>query len=141
MGESRDNLPVMAKKDRNVLVIINTTLILQTLLSIFYRVSLSYAERMVRMCESQNATIALMGKQLAEKDELLKKRKKPTRGKRVQLDGVSIYTTAEVLRIAREAETTTVAKKRTKRQRKEKTPELSTKEEDDDFDNSFDVFS
>jgi hypothetical protein len=92
------------------------------------------------MCESQNATIALMAKQLAEKDELLKKRKKPSRGKRVQLDGVSIYTTAEVLRIAREAEAATVAKKRTKRQRKEKPPELSTEEEDDDFDNSFDVF-
>lgn len=99
-----------------------------------------YAERMVRMCETQNATIAIQAKELAEKDELLKKRKKPSRGKRVQLDGVSIYTTAEVLRITREAEAATVARKRTKRQPKEKMPESSTEEEDEDSDDSFDVF-
>jgi hypothetical protein len=92
---------------------------------------------MVRMCETQNATIAIMAKQLAEKDELLKKRKKAKTGKRVLLEGVSVYTMADVLRVAREAEAATAARKRTKRQRKEKTPETETEEEDEDSDDSF----
>jgi hypothetical protein len=98
-----------------------------------------YADRMVRMCETQNATIHLMAKQLAEKDELLKKRKKAKKGKRVRLEGVSIYTTADILRIAREEEAATEARRRTKRRRVEKTPELSTEEEDDDSDDLFEL--
>jgi hypothetical protein len=98
-----------------------------------------YADRMVRMCKTQNATIAIMAKQLAEKDELLKKRKKAKTGKRVLLEGVSIYTTADVLRIAREAEAAIAAQKHTKRQQKEKTPEIETEVEDEDSDD-FDIF-
>jgi hypothetical protein len=93
-----------------------------------------YADRMVRMCETQNATLAIMAKQLAEKDELLKKRKKAKTGKRVLLEGVSVYTTADVLRIAREAEAATAARKHTKRQRKEKIPEIKTEVEDEESD-------
>jgi hypothetical protein len=40
-----------------------------------------YAERMTRMCESQNATIAIMAKQIADQSELLCKRKKTKKGK------------------------------------------------------------
>jgi hypothetical protein len=56
-------------------------------------------------------TIAIMAKQIADQNELLHKRKKAKKRKRVQLEGISIYTTAEVLRIAREAK----AKAKTKR--------------------------
>jgi hypothetical protein len=70
-----------------------------------------YVERMTQMCETQNATIAIMAKQIADQNELLHKRKKAKKRKRVQLEGISIYTTAEVLRIAREAK----AKAKTKR--------------------------
>jgi hypothetical protein len=98
-----------------------------------------YADRMIRMCETQNATMAIMAKQLAEKDELLKKRKKAKRGKRVLFGGISIYTTANVLRVAREAEAATAARKRTKRRRKKITLEIDTEKEDKDSDNSFDI--
>jgi hypothetical protein len=47
------------------------------------------------------------------------------------LDGVSIYTTADVLRVAREAEAATAARKCAKRRQKEK-----DKDSDDLFDYS-----
>ncbi len=72
-----------------------------------------YAERMTRLCESQNATIALQAKQIAEQSELLRKRKRARKGKRVRLEGVHVYTTEEVLQVAREEE----AKQATKRPR------------------------
>lgn len=96
-----------------------------------------YAERMTRMCETQNATIAIMAKQLAEQSELLKKRKKATKGKRVKLDGVHIYSTAEVLRIAREEEAQPVIKRPRGRPRKVILEELSIEEEARDSDDSF----
>ncbi len=67
---------------------------------------------MTRLCETQNATIANQAKQLADQAELLKKRKKAKKGKRVRLEGVSIYTTADVLRVAREKEVMTATNKR-----------------------------
>ena len=69
-----------------------------------------YAERMIRLCETQNATIAIQAKQLADQAELLKKRKKAKKGKRVQLNSISIYTTTDVLRITREEEKKTATK-------------------------------
>ena len=70
-----------------------------------------YGERMTRMCKTQNATLAIMAKQLAEQSELLRKRKRSSKGKRVELEGVSVYSQANVLRIARETEATPVAKR------------------------------
>jgi DDE superfamily endonuclease/Tc5 transposase DNA-binding domain len=77
-----------------------------------------YAERMTRLCESQNATIAIMSKQLAEQSELLHKRKRATKGKRVRLEGVTVYSTPDVLRVAGEAEATPIAKRPRGRPRK-----------------------
>jgi hypothetical protein len=90
-----------------------------------------YAERMTRLCETQNATIAIQAKQLAEQGELLKKRKKAKKGKRVRLEGVAVYTTAEVLRIAREEEAKTATKKRRGPQKKVVLVESSSEEEDE----------
>lgn len=53
-----------------------------------------------------------MAKQLAEQGELLQKRKKAKRGKRVRLEGVVVYLTTEMLRIAREEEEKVAIKKR-----------------------------
>lgn len=89
-----------------------------------------YAERMTRLCETQNATIAIQAKQLADQSELLRKRKKAKKGKRVRLEGVSIYTTADVLRIAREEEAKVIIKKPRGRPRKVIIVEASTDEED-----------
>lgn len=63
-----------------------------------------YIARMTRICEIQNATIALQAKQLAEQQELLNKRKSHKRGKRVKLDGIIVYSADDVLRIAQEEE-------------------------------------
>ena len=89
-----------------------------------------YAERMTRLCESQNAIIAILSKEVAEQAELLRKRKKATKGKRIQLEGVYVYITEEVLRIARDAEARRVRKKRIGRQRKAILTEVDTEEED-----------
>jgi hypothetical protein len=97
-----------------------------------------YAERMTRMCETQNATIAIMAKQISDQSELLRKRKKALKGKRVKLDGISIYTTAEVLRIAREAEAKPTIKRPRGRPRKAVIVELSSEEEAEDSDHSLD---
>jgi predicted alpha-1,6-mannanase (GH76 family) len=83
---------------------------------------------MTRLCETQNATIAIQAKQLAELGELRKKAKK---GKRVRLEGVAVYTTAEVLRIARGEEAKTATKKRRGPQKKVVLVESSSEEEDE----------
>ena len=89
-----------------------------------------YAERMTRLCESQNATIAIQAKQLADQAELLKKRKKVSKGKRVRLNGVHVYTIEEVLRVAREEEAKSAIKKPRGRPKKVIIIETSDKEED-----------
>jgi hypothetical protein len=58
-----------------------------------------YAERMTRLCKTQNTTIAIQAKQIAEQFEVLQERKKVMKQKRVQLEGVAVYTTADVLHI------------------------------------------
>jgi hypothetical protein len=63
-----------------------------------------YAERMTRLIETQNATIAIQAKQLAEAQALLNKKKKHKKGKRVRLEGVKVYSNELVLQIAREEE-------------------------------------
>jgi hypothetical protein len=100
-----------------------------------------YAERMTRLCETQNATIAIQAKQIADQAKLLQKRKKVSRGKRVRLEGVSVYTTAEVLRVAREEEARVEAKKPRGRPRKVIKIESSTEEEDEVSEDSLDSFN
>jgi hypothetical protein len=90
-----------------------------------------YAEQMTRLCENQNATIAIMAKQISDKSELLCKRKKVARGKRVRLEGVSIYMTADVLRVAREEEAQVEIKKPWGRPRKVIIIETTSEEEDE----------
>jgi hypothetical protein len=97
-----------------------------------------YAERMTRLCETQNATIAIMAKHMADQSELLRKRKKATKAERVRLQGVSIYTTADILRIAREEEARLKKKKPKKRPRKVVIIETSTEEEDEVSESSSD---
>jgi hypothetical protein len=93
---------------------------------------------MTRMCESQNATIAIMAKQIAEQSELLRKRNKAKKGKRVRLDGVAIYTTDDILRIAREEEVKSTTKRPRGRPRKIPIIESSSEEEAEESGNSSD---
>jgi hypothetical protein len=89
-----------------------------------------YIERIICLYETQNTTIAIIAKQLANQSELLKKRKKITKEKRIRLKGVSVYMTTDILRIAREEEAQLKTKKLKGRLRKIIKIESSTKDED-----------
>jgi hypothetical protein len=99
-----------------------------------------YGERMVRMCETLTASNAILAKQVADQAELLKKRKKAKKGKRVRLEGVSIYSTADVLRVAREEEAKAATKKRRTASKKVILVESSDEDEDEDSDDSGNSF-
>ena len=61
-----------------------------------------YTERIIRICETQNAIIVLQIQQLKQQSEFLNARKMHKKGKRVKLKGVLIYNMNNVLEIARE---------------------------------------
>ena len=75
-------------------------------------------------------TIAILSKELTQQAELLRKRKKATKGKRVRLDGVHVYTTEEILRVAREEEAKAATKRPRGRPKKIVIIETSDEEED-----------
>ena len=72
-----------------------------------------------------------MAKQISEQGKLLQKRKKATKGKRVRLEGITIYITTDILRVAREEEARIKIKKLRGRLRKVIIVKSSTKEEDE----------
>jgi len=74
-----------------------------------------YAERMTRALETTQSENVILRKRIVEQDELLRTRKTRKKGKRVALKGKFVFSTEEVLQIAREAEGATAAKKARKR--------------------------
>lgn len=54
-----------------------------------------YAKRMTRLVESQNAELTILRKELKECQELLKTRKKRTKGKRIKLQREFVFSTEE----------------------------------------------
>ena len=66
-----------------------------------------YISRIANLSEAQQTEITLLRKQVEEQAELLARKKTLNKGKRVQLEGVHVYSTAEVLRICQEAEAAT----------------------------------
>ena len=94
-----------------------------------------YVDRATRMLETQNAEITVLRKQVKLQEELLNIRKKRTRGKRVRLEGVYIYSIPEVLRIARETKTKPVAKRPRGRPRKRPIEEVEEEEEAEELEN------
>lgn len=77
-----------------------------------------YAKRMTRLVESQNAELTILWKEVKEYKELLETRKKRTKGKRIKLQGIFVFSTEEVLKIVREAEVKTIEKRPRGRPRK-----------------------
>ena len=55
-----------------------------------------YAEHMTHLVETQNATITIQAKQLADQQQLLNKRNKYARCKRVRLEGVVVYNSDDI---------------------------------------------
>ncbi|KFZ23345.1 hypothetical protein V502_02176, partial [Pseudogymnoascus sp. VKM F-4520 (FW-2644)] len=88
-----------------------------------------YVDRVTRMAETQNTELLILRKQLQEKEELLQARKAHTRGKRVRLEGTFVYSTQDVLDVAREVETKPVAKRPRGRLRKRPVEEVEEEED------------
>jgi hypothetical protein len=73
---------------------------------------------MTRAFEATQSELTTLRKRIAEQDELLRTRKAREKGKRVALKGRFMFSTEEVLQIAREAEEETAATKGRRRPRK-----------------------
>ena len=74
-----------------------------------------YTARLATMAESTHAELLTARKELKSAKEVLNTRKKRTKGKSVALEGKFVFSTQEVLDIARAAEAEAEAKKKRKR--------------------------
>ena len=88
-----------------------------------------YTARVTRTLEAKHSELVLANKQIEEYKSLLNTRKKRTKGKRIALQGHFVFSTAEVLEIARAAEAGTAKKKAGKRPRKRKVEEAFGEDE------------
>ena len=64
----------------------------------------TYIERTSRALEAAQSEPAILRKRLSDQQELLPTRKKQKKGKRVALQGKIVFTTSEIIKIARQAE-------------------------------------
>jgi len=96
-----------------------------------------YAERMTRAFELTNSENMILRKQVKEQQELLHARKARKKGKRVELKGRFVFSTQEVLEIAKVAEAETAKKKTRGRPRKRKAEEIIEDEEDEVLENRY----
>ncbi|KAM0711415.1 hypothetical protein Q7P35_002155 [Cladosporium inversicolor] len=76
-----------------------------------------FGERMTRILEMTQSENAVLRRELAEARELLRSRKNRRKGKRVALQGKFVFSTQEVLEIARQAEENAATKRGRKRPR------------------------
>jgi hypothetical protein len=76
-----------------------------------------FGERMTRILEMTQSENAVLRRELAEARELLRSRKNRRQGKRVALQGKFVFSTQEVLEIARQAEENAATKRGRKRPR------------------------
>jgi len=76
-----------------------------------------FGERMTRILQTTQSENAMLRRELAEAQALLRSRKRRTTGKRVALQGKFVFSTQEVLEIAKQAELDSAAKRGRKRTR------------------------
>ena len=89
-----------------------------------------YTERVTRAYEVTHSELITARKQITEQQKLLTSRKQRTKGKRIALKGKFVFSTKEVLEIARTAEAETRART-TKKQSRKRTIGLVDEEEED----------
>lgn len=82
-----------------------------------------FTERMTRAFEAANSENVTLRKQVKEQGELLSTRKNRIRGKRIAFKGRFVFSTQEVLEIAKAGETETSKKRTSSRPRKRNTEE------------------
>ena len=90
-----------------------------------------YGERMTQAYEMVHSELITMRKELRQQRELLNARKTRSRGKRIALEGRFVFTTEEVLQIAKEAEVVSAAKGARKRPYKRPIQAVLEDEEDE----------
>lgn len=90
-----------------------------------------YATRVTQLLERQNAELVVIKKELEEQRAILKRRNTHKNGKRIKLQGEFVFSTAEVLKIAREAEEKPVVKPSRGRPRKQPIEEVEEEERDE----------
>ena len=91
-----------------------------------------YTERMTYALETTQSELAIARKELADTKALLRKRQERKKGKRIALKGRFVFSTQEVLDIARVAEAETAKKKSSqKRKTKKKEPKPEDSVDDD----------
>ncbi|KAG9246840.1 hypothetical protein BJ878DRAFT_416120, partial [Calycina marina] len=87
-----------------------------------------YASRVTKLLERQNAELIVLRRENEEQKALLQRRKTHKKGKRIKLQGEFVFSTADVLKIAREAEEKPVAKRPRVRPRKRPIEEVEEEE-------------
>ena len=92
-----------------------------------------FTERMTRAFEIANSENVTLRKQVKEQAKLLSTRKTRTKGKRIALKGRFVFSTQEVLEIARAAEAETSKKKKGRQARKRRIVETIEEEDDREF--------
>ena len=91
-----------------------------------------YATRVTQLLERQNAELTVIRRELQEQRAVLQRRNTHKKGKRVRLQGEFVFSTADVLKIAREAEEKPVAKRPRGRPRKQPIQEVEEEEEENE---------
>lgn len=91
-----------------------------------------YATRVTQLLERQNAELTVIRKELQEQRAILQRRNTHKTGKRVRLQGEFVFSTADILKMAREAEEKPVAKRPRGRPRKQPIQEVEEEEEDNE---------
>jgi hypothetical protein len=90
-----------------------------------------YTKRMTLALETTQSENALLRKQLADTQALLRRRKERKKGKRVALKGRFVFSTQEVLDIAKAAEAETANKKRKNKAGKKAEPSPNNESDDE----------
>ena len=89
-----------------------------------------YAERIMRICETQNVIIIILFKQLKKQNKILNIKRNYKKGKRIKLNGVITYNIFQVLEIARKKKETRLLKRSRVRLRKRFIKEVKVESED-----------
>ena len=92
-----------------------------------------FTKRITRAFKIANSENVTLRKQVKEQAELLSTRKARMKGKRIALKGRFVFSTQEVLEIARAAEAETSKKKKGSQARKRKIAETIEEEDDREF--------
>ena len=90
-----------------------------------------YTERMAQAYETTHAELLAARRLIVEQQELLNRRKQRTKGKRVALKGKFVFSTKEILKIARDAEAATAARSSKKRPYKRKIDQVDDDPEEE----------